>query len=206
MDAILGHRGEARPRGDRGQRARPRRRRTAAGRSGTLRRAGDAELPRDEELHCGEGGALVVNDAALVERAEIIREKGTNRSRFFRGQVDKYTWVDVGSSYLPSDLLAAFLTAQLESFDYIQKERMNIWSTYATELRRVGPTNTASAFPIRPPHTQHPAHLFWLLAPDLECRQRFIAHLAADGIKAVFHYVPLHNSMMGPLDNPPHFR
>ena len=151
-----------------------------------------------KNVHCGEGGALLVCDARYMERAEIIREKGTNRSRFFRGQVDKYSWVDIGSSYLPSELLAAFLTAQLENFDLIQKDRMNVWTTYATALRSWS-DEYGFRLPNPPAHTKHPAHLFWLLAPDFECRQRFIAHLATDGIKAVFHYVPLHNSVMGSL-------
>lgn len=145
---------------------------------------------------CGEGGALLVNDTALVERAEIIREKGTNRSRFFRGQVDKYTWVDVGSSYLPSDVLAAFLLAQLEHRAEVQATRRRIWETYATAL---GPWAAASdvQLPVVPPECEQSYHIFYLLMPTLEARQALIAALRADGIMAVFHYLPLHLSKMG---------
>ncbi|HEY0520361.1 MAG TPA: dTDP-4-amino-4,6-dideoxygalactose transaminase, partial [Ilumatobacteraceae bacterium] len=124
-----------------------------------------------KNIHCGEGGALLVSDPGYLERAEILREKGTNRSRFFRGQVDKYSWVDIGSSYLPSDLLAAFLTAQLESFEQIQQERMKIWSTYSSVLGAWADEH-GFTLPNPPPHTKHPAHLFWMLAPDLPCRHR----------------------------------
>jgi len=149
-----------------------------------------------KNVHCGEGGALVVVDPTLFERAEIIREKGTDRSRFFRKQVDKYSWVDVGSSYLPSDILAAFLTAQLEMFGSIQAARMKIWQRYAQSL---GGWAELSGFrlPDPPSHTQHPAHLFWLLAPDLSTRSRFIAHMDSNGVKVLFHYVPLHSSTYG---------
>ena len=149
-----------------------------------------------KNVHCGEGGALLVSEPSYMERAEILREKGTNRSRFFRGQVDKYSWVDIGSSYLPSELLAAFLTAQLEQFAFIQAERMKIWSTYAASLGTWA-DEQGFCLPNPPAYTKHPAHLFWLLAPDLDCRGRFIQHLAAKSIQAVFHYVPLHTSAMG---------
>jgi dTDP-4-amino-4,6-dideoxygalactose transaminase len=149
-----------------------------------------------KNMQCGEGGALLVSDEALFERAEILREKGTNRSRFFRGQVDKYTWVDVGSSYLPSELLAAFLTAQLEAFESIQAGRMAVWRTYATELVEWAEVN-GFRMPTVPEESAHPAHLFGMLAPDLDCRRRFIEHLSAHDVKAVFHYVPLHSSPMG---------
>ncbi len=149
-----------------------------------------------KNIQCGEGGALLVNDAALMERAEIIREKGTNRSRFFRGQVDRYTWVDIGSSYLPSDLLAAFLTAQLEHFDDIQARRHRVWSAYATELSGWA-SEHGIGLPTVPAECGHPAHLFYLLLDCLDSRQRFIAHLRDRGIQAVFHYVPLHGSDLG---------
>jgi dTDP-4-amino-4,6-dideoxygalactose transaminase len=149
-----------------------------------------------KNIQCGEGGALVINDDAYVEQAEVIREKGTNRSKFFRGEVDKYTWVGMGSSYLPSDLLAAFLTAQLENFDDIQRQRMDMWSAYASRLADWAWLNDF-ALPDPPAHVEHPAHLFWMVAPDLECRQRFIGHMRGRGIKVVFHYVPLHSSPMG---------
>ena len=145
---------------------------------------------------CGEGGALVISDERLVERAEILREKGTNRSRFFRGKVDKYTWVDVGSSYVLSDILGAVLLAQLERRDQIQEKRRAIWKRYETELagwaERVG-----ARLPIVPAHCEQAWHLFYLLLPNLEKRTAFIAHLGARDVKAAFHYVPLHRSPMG---------
>jgi dTDP-4-amino-4,6-dideoxygalactose transaminase len=145
---------------------------------------------------CGEGGALVINDLSLAERAEILREKGTNRNRFFRGQVDKYTWVDVGSSYLPSDLLAALLVAQLEVWQVIQERRTKLWHTYARDLGDWAAQNRVR-LPIVPPHCEHPAHLFYLLLPTPDDRQRLIEHLRARGIYAVFHYLPLHLSDFG---------
>lgn len=144
----------------------------------------------------GEGGAIVLNDARYLERAEIVREKGTDRSRFFRGQVDKYTWVDLGSSYLPSDLLAAFLFAQLEIRDAIQARRRDAWHRYHRELH-----SWASArgirLPIVPDECEQPYHLYYLLLPSLERRQALTGHLKARGIDAVFHYLPLHLSKMG---------
>jgi dTDP-4-amino-4,6-dideoxygalactose transaminase len=145
---------------------------------------------------CGEGGALLVNDASLPERAEILREKGTNRSRFFRGQVDKYTWVDVGSSYLPSELLAAFLLAQFEARERIQATRQHIWRYYAEHLADWARARGVR-LPTVPPDCEHPAHLFYMLAPSLDERQRLIAHLKQHGISSVFHYLPLHLSEMG---------
>jgi dTDP-4-amino-4,6-dideoxygalactose transaminase len=145
---------------------------------------------------CGEGGALLINDRSLVERAEIIREKGTNRSRFFRGQVDKYTWVDIGSSYLPSDILAAFLYAQFEAREKIQARRQQIWETYAYRLGDWAADNGVR-LPIVPAGCQHPYHIFYLLLPSLEQRQAFIAHMKARDILTVFHYLPLHLSDMG---------
>ena len=149
-----------------------------------------------KNIHCGEGGALLVNRRDLMDRAEIIREKGTNRSQFFRGQVDKYTWCDVGSSYLPSDILAAFLAAQLGEFDRIQAKRSRVWSTYADQLRDWA-ADREVGLPIVPDEAEHSAHLFYVMLPDLDHRQRFIAHLAAQRIHAVFHYVPLHLSPLG---------
>lgn len=145
---------------------------------------------------CGEGGALLINDPALVERAEIIREKGTNRSRFFRGMVDKYTWVDVGSSYLPSDVLAAYLYAQLEVRDEIQSRRERIWNTYWEQLGDWAAKHDVR-LPIVPEECQHPFHMFYLLMPSLEIRQAFIEHMKSCGILSVFHYLPLHLSDMG---------
>ncbi|MCA1584387.1 MAG: dTDP-4-amino-4,6-dideoxygalactose transaminase [Acidobacteria bacterium] len=149
-----------------------------------------------KNLTCGEGGALLVNDAALVDRAEIIREKGTNRSRFFRGQVDKYTWVDVGSSYLPSDLLAAYLLAQLEEHDAIQARRHEIWAAYASALTSWAAVR-GIGLPTIPDHCHHPAHLFYMMMPSLAARTALIAHMRARRILLVFHYQPLHVSEMG---------
>jgi dTDP-4-amino-4,6-dideoxygalactose transaminase len=145
---------------------------------------------------CGEGGALLINDPAYSERAEIIREKGTNRSRFFRGQVDKYTWVDVGSSYLPSELLAAFLLAQLEARDLIQAKRKRIWEYYYENLQPWAREHGVQ-LPFVPPHCEQSYHMFYLLLPSLERRQSLIAHLNSFDINSVFHYLPLHLSDMG---------
>jgi dTDP-4-amino-4,6-dideoxygalactose transaminase len=145
---------------------------------------------------CGEGGALIINDSKYIERAEIVREKGTNRSRFFRGQVDKYTWVDIGSSYLPSDMLAAFLYAQLEARQEIQSKRQRVWEYYDEHLR-----TWAEAYgvrlPVVPTYCEQAYHMFYLLLPSLEIRQALIDHLKARGIQSVFHYLPLHLSDMG---------
>ncbi|MBX9585426.1 MAG: dTDP-4-amino-4,6-dideoxygalactose transaminase [Gemmataceae bacterium] len=149
-----------------------------------------------KNVSCGEGGALVINDPELADRAEILREKGTDRSRFFRGQVDKYTWVDVGSSYLPSDALAALLLAQLETREAIQAKRRAVWDRYARELADWATVNRVG-LPHVPAHCDHPAHLFYLLLPTLDDRQRLLAHLKSAGITATFHYVPLHLSAMG---------
>jgi len=145
---------------------------------------------------CGEGGALLINDRRYVERAEILREKGTNRSRFFRGQVDKYTWVDVGSSYLPSDLLAAFLFAQLEVWHEVQAKRRRIWNRYEEELADWRRARGARG-PVVPPDCEQSYHMYYLMMPSLADRQSLIAHLRARGILAVFHYLPLHLSDMG---------
>lgn len=145
---------------------------------------------------CGEGGALLINDPHYAERAEIIREKGTNRSRFFRGQVDKYTWVDIGSSYLPSDILAAFLYAQLEAREQIQAKRQHIWHYYYDRLQDWAAAHDVR-LPVVPPHCEQPYHMFYLLLPSLAQRQALIAHLKSQGILAVFHYLPLHLSDMG---------
>ncbi len=149
-----------------------------------------------KNFSCGEGGALLINDEKYSERAEIIREKGTNRSRFFRGQVDKYTWVDVGSSYLPSDVLAAFLFGQLEMREKIQAHRQRVWETYQAGLADWARQNGVG-LPFVPAHVEQAWHMFYLLLPNLETRQRFIQHLRARGVYAVFHYLPLHLSDMG---------
>lgn len=149
-----------------------------------------------KNFSCGEGGALLINDEKYIERAEIIREKGTNRSRFFRGQVDKYTWVDVGSSYLPSDVLAAFLYGQLEQRDKIQAHRQRIWESYHSGLQAWAGRNGVQQ-PFVPAHVEQAWHMYYLLLPNLETRQRFIQHLRERGVYAVFHYLPLHLSDMG---------
>ena len=145
---------------------------------------------------CGEGGALIINDARYIERAEIIREKGTNRSRFFRGQVDKYSWVDVGSSYLPSDMLAAFLLAQLESHKQIQYRRQEIWEHYQAHLCEWA-TTYGIIQPTIPADCEQAYHMYYMLMPSLTQRDAFIAHLKARGILSVFHYLPLHLSDVG---------
>ena len=149
-----------------------------------------------KNFSCGEGGALLLNNPDLVVRAEILREKGTNRSLFFKGQVDKYTWVDVGSSYLPSDLLAAFLFGQLEVRDNIQAKRRQIWESYYTSLGEWAKENEVG-LPFVPDHCEQAYHMFYLLMPSLHSRQALIAHLKKRGILSVFHYVPLHLSGMG---------
>ena len=145
---------------------------------------------------CGEGGALLVNDTELVERAEIIREKGTDRSRFYRGQVDKYTWVDAGSSYLMSDILAAFLCAQLEQHDRILAARRRIWEYYRRELCGWAAANGVQ-LPHVPGHCEQPYHMFYMVMPSIAARRGLIEHLKRSAILSVFHYVPLHLSPMG---------
>lgn len=145
---------------------------------------------------CGEGGAILINDSSLIDRAEIIREKGTNRTKFFRGEVDKYTWVDIGSSYLPSEILAAFLYAQLEARVEIQTKRQRIWSYYYNHLQPWAADHGA-ALPSVPDYCEQPFHMFYLLMPSLEQRQSLIEYLKRSGILTVFHYLPLHISKMG---------
>jgi dTDP-4-amino-4,6-dideoxygalactose transaminase len=145
---------------------------------------------------CGEGGALVVNDRRRIERAEVLWEKGTDRARFFRGEVDKYTWVDLGSSFLPSELNAAFLCAQLEARAAIQQRRRAVWETYA---ERLAPWAAAEGvrLPVVPAHCEQAYHMFYLLMPSLDARTRLLAHLKSRGILAVFHFQPLHLSPVG---------
>ncbi len=149
-----------------------------------------------KNISCGEGGAILINNPALSERAEILREKGTNRARFFRGEVDKYTWVDLGSSWLPSDLLAAFLWAQLENATVIQESRKRIWERYDAELTDWAKANGA-ATPYVPPECEPAWHLFYLVLPESGQQMRFLNHLKERGVKAVFHYQPLHNTPVG---------
>ncbi|MBV8709625.1 MAG: dTDP-4-amino-4,6-dideoxygalactose transaminase, partial [Acidobacteriaceae bacterium] len=163
---------------------------------GTLGCLATQSFHETKNFSCGEGGALLINDRNLVERAEILREKGTDRSRFFRGQVDKYTWVDLGSSYLPSDILAAILYSQLEVRDTIQAKRKVIWERYFKELSRWAADNEVR-LPVVPAHCEQTFHIFYLLLPNWEVRQALIEHLKQRGILSVFHYVPLHLSQMG---------
>lgn len=149
-----------------------------------------------KNITCGEGGALLINDRQWVERAEILREKGTNRSRFFRGQVDKYSWVDLGSSYVISDVLAAFLYAQLEAWKTIQERRREVWQRYHSALANWASENGVRQ-PIVPPHCESAWHMYHLLLPTAADRTRFIEHLKARNILAVFHYLPLHLSTYG---------
>ncbi len=149
-----------------------------------------------KNFSCGEGGALVINDPEYIERAEIIREKGTNRSRFFRGMVDKYTWVDIGSSYLPSDMLAAYLYAQLEQWQAIQARRKQLWEKYDSALRDWAARGGVRQ-PFIPSNCQQSYHMYYLLFPTLAQRQSFIERLKERDILSVFHYLPLHLSDMG---------
>ena len=149
-----------------------------------------------KNFSCGEGGALLINDEYYIERAEIIREKGTNRSKFIRGDADKYSWVDIGSSYLPSDMLAAFLYAQLEQRELIHAKRKKIWENYYEHLDAWANENNIR-LPAIPENCEHSYHMFYLLMPTLEKRTDLIKYLSERGINAVFHYLPLHLSKMG---------
>lgn len=144
----------------------------------------------------GEGGALLIRDAEMVEQAEIIREKGTNRSKFFRGQIDKYTWVDKGSSYLPSELNAAYLYAQLKAAEIVNQDRLNSWKFYYDELRPLQKAGIID-LPHVPEECQHNAHMFYIKCSDLTERSHLIEYLKANGILAVFHYIPLHSAPAG---------
>lgn len=160
---------------------------------GTLGALAAQSFHETKNITCGEGGALLINDARFVERAEIIREKGTNRARFFRGQIDKYSWVDLGSSYVMSDVLAAFLFAQLEVWPAIQAKRQALWQRYHAVLEDWAETQKIRR-PIVPAHCEQAWHMYYLLLPSLEARTALIVHLKARGILAVFHYLPLHLS------------
>jgi len=160
---------------------------------GTFGQMATQSFHETKNITCGEGGALLVNDPRLEERAEIIREKGTNRARFFRGQVDKYSWVDVGSSYVMSDVLAAFLYGQLEQWQHIQKKRRTIWERYDVELSDWTAANGVRR-PIVPRECEQSFHMYYLLMPSLEARTDFITKLRSKGVSAVFHYLPLNQS------------
>jgi dTDP-4-amino-4,6-dideoxygalactose transaminase len=163
---------------------------------GTFGRLATLSFHETKNFTCGEGGALLINDPSLIARAEVIREKGTDRTQFFRGEVDKYTWVDIGSSYLPADLLAAMLLGQLEARNRIQRIRERIWSFYFTQLHDWALEQDVR-LPIVPPEADQAYHLFYVLLPSLAERQRLIQHLKEQGIQSAFHYQPLHLSRMG---------
>jgi dTDP-4-amino-4,6-dideoxygalactose transaminase len=163
---------------------------------GTFGQLATQSFHETKNFTCGEGGALLINDDRYITPGEIIREKGTNRSRFFRGQVDKYTWVGLGSSYLPADLLAAVLLSQLESRERIQSIRRRIFTWYEETLMDWA-TAHGVGMPYVPAHCEQAYHMFYLLLPSVAERQRLIAHLRERGILAVFHYLPLHLSEMG---------
>ena len=165
-------------------------------RLGTIGNLGAVSFHETKNIVCGEGGALFINDASLTERAEIIREKGTNRSRFFRGQVDKYTWVDIGSSYLPGDISAAYLYAQLEEHQQIMAQRMNIWNKYNLFFAAYEKAGIIRR-PVFPQHCRHNAHMYYILFNSLAERTSFIACLKEHNINSVFHYIPLHSSPAG---------
>lgn len=163
---------------------------------GTLGDLGCYSFHETKNYSMGEGGALVINRPDLIERAEILREKGTNRSRFLRGQIDKYTWVDVGSSYLPSELNAAYLYAQLEAADEINKNRLESWEAYQEALEQLREDSLVE-LPAVPKGCRHNAHMFYIKVKDLEQRTKLIRFLKDRGIGTAFHYVPLHSSLAG---------
>jgi dTDP-4-amino-4,6-dideoxygalactose transaminase len=163
---------------------------------GSIGHIGCLSFHETKNIISGEGGAILINDPDLALRAEIIREKGTNRSQFFRGQIDKYTWCDIGSSYLPGELIAAFLWAQMEAADEITQKRLDIWNCYHQAFEDLEQKNLLRR-PIVPAGTHHNAHMYYLLLNDLKTRSQFIAHLKEQGIASVFHYVPLHTAPAG---------
>lgn len=165
-------------------------------RLGTFGELATQSFHETKNISCGEGGALVINDSRFTERAEIIREKGTNRSQFFRGEVDKYSWVDLGSSYLPSDILAAILLSQLENSTRLQGRRETVWNRYDSDLRVWRQANNVKG-PTVPEYCQQAFHLYYMLMPDVTTRTRFISFLRNHGISSVFHYLPLNESSVG---------
>ena len=163
---------------------------------GTLGDIGCYSFHETKNYQCGEGGAILINNESFIERSEIIREKGTNRSLFLRGQVDKYSWVDIGSSYLPSELNAAFLYAQLLNAEKINKDRLRSWDIYYKELEDLQKEGYLT-LPFVPKECKHNAHMFYIKVKDIEERSKLIEYLKKNGILAVFHYVPLHSSKAG---------
>jgi dTDP-4-amino-4,6-dideoxygalactose transaminase len=163
---------------------------------GTLGAMATLSFHETKNVTCGEGGALILNDPKYIERAEILRDKGTNRGRFFRGEVDKYTWVDLGSSFLPSDILAAFLSAQLEAHEEIQAKRQRVWNYYNEHLWSWAQKHDVK-LPTIPPHCEQSYHMFYMILADGNQRDALIRHLKERKILSVFHYFPLHLSAMG---------
>ena len=163
---------------------------------GALGHLGAYSFHETKNVICGEGGALIVNDDRLAARAEIVREKGTNRSQFFRGQVDKYTWVDLGSSFLPGELVAAYLAAQLEAADVITRQRLAVWNRYHEAFRQLEEDGRLRR-PIVPDGCDHNAHMYYLVLPDLTSRTKFMGYMRERDISCAFHYVPLHSSPYG---------
>lgn len=170
---------------------------------GSIGQLGCLSFHETKNIISGEGGALLINDAEFTQHAEIIREKGTNRSQFFRGQVDKYTWCDVGSSYLPGELIAAFLWAQMEAAEEITRRRLEIWDTYHQAFEGLEKNGQARR-PVIPEDCKHNAHMYYLLLPDLATRSAFIERMKQKEIATVFHYVPLHRSPAGQRFGRPH--
>ena len=163
---------------------------------GTLGHMSAISFHETKNIHCGEGGAFLTNDETLAKRAEIVREKGTNRSAFFRGETDKYSWVDIGSSYLPNELSAAFLLAQLRQAEAITAERRSIWARYHDAFAGLESSGRARR-PTVPAECRHNGHIYYLLLPSLEARQSFIDFMRTQSIHATSHYVPLHSSVAG---------
>ena len=165
---------------------------------GSIGHLGCLSFHETKNIISGEGGALLINDKALIDRAEIIREKGTNRSEFFRGEVDKYTWVDIGSSYLPSELTAACLWAQLQEFEEITSKRKILWNYYHDSLKKIKDTQILIG-PTVPKNCQHNSHIFYLLLDDAKSRTKFLKSMNDIGIFCTFHYIPLHSSPAGKI-------
>ena len=163
---------------------------------GTIGDLGCYSFHETKNYSMGEGGAILVNNKKFIDRAEIIREKGTDRSRFFRGQVDKYSWVDIGSSFLPSELNAAYLYAQLQGAEDINNNRLNSWSLYYNGLKDLE-NDKIIELPFIPKECKHNAHMFYIKCKDLEERSNLIKHLKANNIESAFHYVPLHSAKAG---------
>lgn len=163
---------------------------------GSIGHLGALSFHETKNVISGEGGALLINDERFIDRAEIIRDKGTNRSQFFRGQTDKYTWVDIGSSFLPGELVAAFLFAQMEAADEITEKRLEIWEVYHQALESLE-TQGKIIRPFIPQQCEHNAHMYYVMLSNLDARTKVIEQLKKSGINAVFHYVPLHNSPYG---------